>query len=72
MVVRLRPAEGRVEWMQVEPLPSAGVRAQMEMGDWVFETYPDVFNQMFRDFSDPQLTAELMRTYYPEWIASLG
>jgi hypothetical protein len=70
--IQVRLADGRVAFMVQEPVVGAWTATELAFNTWVFENHRDIGAQMFVDFSDPQRSADLMRQYYPEWLATRG
>ena len=69
-VIQVRLVEGRLAYVQVEPMPGAWSVPYDAFGDWIQANHPDALGPLFMDYSDPVASAELTRQYYAEWLAS--
>ena len=67
-MIQVRLQDGRVAFMQQEPMVGAWTATELAFNQWVYQNHRDIGAAMFIDFSDPERSAELMREYYPLWL----
>lgn len=71
-VIHLRLQDGRIAFMQQEPMVGAWSAPYQAFNEWTYENHRDVGAAMFIDFTNPERSAELMREYYPLWLEQRG